>query len=1003
MRYLVDYLRARMGGLGRWRFAVLLPLAILAALVALPRRAVAQIPGVGMCLSGVDVICAADGAYYDLLLTIIRPLWFCNRVLIQSSYYLDELRYQLVQNIFLSGYEVLLAIFGSFFGNLAVLALLLALLLVIVTPFLGGSGSPLNIRMILGITLFAPVLISGLAGMFGNIELARVEVGQQIYAAASASGGTSALSAIIPNAADDIDMAVPAYLYPATDTEATCLRGNDPMRFDRRSGGQGADRTYRPDELAALYLYADLIDIHCPFRRTTTGSYVGSVLNGVDPLVAPHRFFEGAPGSASYLASVNIRQLPSDQREHAKIRVTIGLARLLFGLFVSAIALIYYLIQLVFTVAMIALFVAIPIGIIFGLFRKDWSWAADLLRRGGGILQASWVSTFVLGLIFSALITSANERNAVLFLSVSLGQGFFTVYVLFVAFQSLQSGVSAVTGVLGGAMAAAAGTATMAARGLQRVVLGGAGLTVGGAGLAAAGAMGAAKGAAGVAQMATTFKDASTASGSRRYGMLAALGRSERVAKAGDVARSMGMLTGDQGTADLAALRAGQAATKGQREFTRALRGDGNDHVLGADGKPVKGADGIALTGAKAAAYREKRAGLARAGAETTPPAIFAALEQDATEQQRKRDDVQAQLAARQERKELRRKGETEEAELRRAPQENLGRRQAGAKRAIADAGQRVKGAPAASSSVAQGVEGAPTVQGIGASPRNAVSAVTVGRRQVLAKPAVAGAGQRVQSAPAVSSSAVYAMTEAGRRVVVGDGPAHDATAGGLRRGLKRINTGEVRGAVQGEEAALPVQARRGVPSRTAVHEGATVPLHAEGTAQHVDQATPAQDAAAPAQDAPASQAQDAPAVPSPVAAASGQDAPADPVRVAPTPTQDAPASLAPVAPVPAPPILVTSAPVAAPRAAAPRKDQARPPRQQPRFRRPEAGAVAVPAARAAPVRGYSRPQRAERPATPPLSPERPRQQPTARPARTPAPAAPPPAINPDHPFADID
>lgn len=789
--------------------------AVVAAIALLPSPASAQ-PGVpAFCSNPLDLSCPVDRFFYDQMVTLIRPLWIVNRMMLLGSYYLDELRYQLVQNMFLGGYEQLLALATSVFAYVMLAALLLALLLVVVAPMFGAS-SPLSIPMIMATTVVAPVIFVGLAGIFGTVEQTRMEVSEQIYQATAASGGVEAFRDSIPSAPDaaaaarDQSMEPPAHLYPAEGDTLLCTRGGAVLTFPRRSGGaQGPRRSFRPDELAAAYLYADLVDIHCPYARYDLRTAVGFG-DGYDPLVAPHKYFDTVAGGPAYLLTrdIGVYSWGSGdiaRRQEAKASAAAGLTRMLIGTLMSFAALIYYLMQIVFTLAMVALFVAIPVGTLFGVFQKDWGWARDLLRRGGAILKTSWISSFLLGLLITALTATAQERNGTLFIGMGVLQIVVGVYLLMVSFQSLQSGVAALAGITGSALGAAAGTMGRATRVVTRTAMGAAGLAVGATAVAAGAGLGA-------AAMHTTYRTVAAAGGGRRTAALAALGRSRRVARAGEVARSIGLIGGARGEATTAALRIGQAAARGDREFRRALRGAKDEHVIGADGRPLKDADGRLIGGLDAVAFYEERARLRQQGQPADDAAVLAALGGRREREQEGRARGQRDAAAQRE-------------AAGRAYEEALL-----AQIGEAQAGRNVGGRIAEGAQALAAVAGRAT--GYAQDPTTAIlSAAAAGRRALrqrgprLARGAARGVAEARRSAGAIGRSVAGAGR--GAQAALAPGRGYDRAWRLGEGGRLRAVTGHAAAPPEG----TPREALDGREALRRMRAGATVRFYAGGAA----------------------------------------------------------------------------------------------------------------------------------------------------------------------------
>ncbi|MBX0331518.1 hypothetical protein K2Z83_28085, partial [Oscillochloris sp. ZM17-4] len=363
----------------------------------------------------------------------------------------------------------------------------------------------------------------------------------------------------------------------------------------RHTGGLEGDRVLRPDELAAAYLYAGAADIHCDYAA-------GGQIAGL-----PAQWADAPPG---YAHADDIGDQEVGDRQLWKDALTNGIIRLFLGLFVSLLALVYYAAHLVFTLALVALWVGIPFGLLFGMFQHDFGWAGEYFKSAFDTLKNSWVTSFIIGLLTAGLIAAAQSGNANVFAGIATGTLVFLIFTFFNALGTLRGALGALTSIAGGVMGGGA-----QAMGSAMNMAGGAamGLATGGASTAL-GAMGGVARAAGAAgRMGTVANAATRESGSRAYGIAAAIGSTGVGMQVGEFARQIGVLRGPGGDAVLDAMRAGHASRTSMRAFNQRVRGSAKTGTTLDQAR----ADAANLAAAKEAAKRQRQADVAAQRADT--------------------------------------------------------------------------------------------------------------------------------------------------------------------------------------------------------------------------------------------------------------------------------------------------------------------------------------------------------------------------------------------------
>jgi hypothetical protein len=160
-------------------------------------------------------------------------------------------------------------------------------------------------------------------------------------------------------------MGMPKALYPSN----PCGGG----MLERRSGNG-----LRLDDLAAALLWADAEDIHCPDRGGPSADI-------------PDGFYEAAPGGPGYAVDQDVSLMDAgNNRTQAVASMQRGAIRTFLGILPSSLAVLDTLVQLVFALCLIALWVGLPIGLVFVFFSQTASGVNGLFRRMLGVLQVSW-------------------------------------------------------------------------------------------------------------------------------------------------------------------------------------------------------------------------------------------------------------------------------------------------------------------------------------------------------------------------------------------------------------------------------------------------------------------------------------------------------------------------------------------------------------------------------------------------------------------------------------
>src|SRR5262249_39072899 len=153
-------------------------------------------------------------------------------------------------------------------------------------------------------------------------------------------------------------------LYPANPCGVTLTRPS----------GNGL----RLDDLAAAMLWADAGDIHCPEARGP----------GRD---MPDAFYIAAPEGAGYAVDQDVSMMaPGAPRSEAVKGMQRGAVRTFIGILPALLAVIDGLVQLVFALSLVALWISLPISLLLVFFDAHAGLITALFRRMLQVLQVSW-------------------------------------------------------------------------------------------------------------------------------------------------------------------------------------------------------------------------------------------------------------------------------------------------------------------------------------------------------------------------------------------------------------------------------------------------------------------------------------------------------------------------------------------------------------------------------------------------------------------------------------
>jgi hypothetical protein len=506
----------------KWSHASVLARAIvrlwlrsLTTMALLSTLAIALIPRPALAACGaLDLGACVDAAEYSFYYGIASIGWAIDRTLLQLAYQLDQFRWYLVETAFTAAYQIITNFVSPVYIPVATVALILACVLLMLVPITGALNIVKLRHVILWIVL-TPICVTIGGQLITQAEQIRSQIGSSLFA--QAAGG--APGAIFGSTASD--MPKPQPLYPSN----PCGSGT----LVRRDGA-----AMHMDDLAAALLYANTQDIHCPDR------------GGPSPDI-PDAFYATPPGYAfdGYIGNLNSEV----ERRAAVEGMQRGMTRLFQGALPCLLAVAESLLNLLFSLSLLVLWIGVPLGLMFVYFQQTASGVTGLFRRAVSVFQTSWSSSVVMGLLFSCLLAAARLGNATAYTGFAIGALLLTIYLCLVAGKTLLDSVLTLN------------TTVQSATGLsvtQPIELA---ATVGAAALT------------GGATMTVAGLAASERTKSNTYALGAMAGRLPGMAQVGEVAAAMGWL--DTEGAAYSGLYAGERSTHSWRSFRLQAERDG--------------------------------------------------------------------------------------------------------------------------------------------------------------------------------------------------------------------------------------------------------------------------------------------------------------------------------------------------------------------------------------------------------------------------------------------
>lgn len=340
----------------------------------------------GSTCSPFDLTCPLHDGLYPLIRFGAAAIWQLNRVLLLVAYQLDIARAWVVDTALAGAFSLVVGHVELPLRGMLLLALWVFGICYFLTPFF--SLRLVDLRRLLAYLLVASLLVQSGGTWLSGVERLRSSLGSALLTSTQSLGGAPLVAA-----RDGELSAMDQPLYDGT-ANAICAAPT----LARRPDGQR-----HADDLAARFLFADAVDLHCPGRR-----------GPADDLP------DGFVDDGRYFVNGGLAEL-SEAERHARMALGYqGIVRQAQGIVPSLAAVLEMATNLLFALAMAAAWISIPIALLFAFFLHTEGIFAALVRRLVQILVQSWTVSVLLGLALSLLMTAADAGSIGGYLAAAL-------------------------------------------------------------------------------------------------------------------------------------------------------------------------------------------------------------------------------------------------------------------------------------------------------------------------------------------------------------------------------------------------------------------------------------------------------------------------------------------------------------------------------------------------------------------------------------------------------
>ncbi|MEM8661581.1 MAG: hypothetical protein AAGF35_11910 [Pseudomonadota bacterium] len=441
-----------------------------------------------------DLGACADTHLYNTWKSLTSNTWQINRFLLIGAYQLHQLRWWLVDGVFLTAYSALESLIGPVIAPIAAFVLSLILLSMIALPLLGRMFG--SLRQIFILLIVGSVLLVQVGPLVADVDRWRVTLAGAMF---------EDLNIEVPSRlfGPESGSALPAYaLY----IDATC--GGQEMRRQSISAMTLADT-------AAAMVGATHTDIHCP--QDNQFEFVDLPMSWYEP----HRMDFAYNGDIGYVSE------PSERATYmAKIQS--GFTRSALTIIPSFVAVLEELIHLVFALAMICLGMSFPFLFIVSFFQQSFAAFGQFIMGIMQVIKVSAITSFCLSLLVLLLVSAANTADAIAYIGLSALSATVLSWMVVIALFTLKDSIETASA------SVSAATGYNPQQPIEAVQQG--------VGLAAAATVGAVTGGVGAAAIGA---GALAAGGSASYVLGSMAGSNRGLAQVGGLAAAMGGMNED--------------------------------------------------------------------------------------------------------------------------------------------------------------------------------------------------------------------------------------------------------------------------------------------------------------------------------------------------------------------------------------------------------------------------------------------------------------------------
>jgi hypothetical protein len=344
------------------------------------------ISGEAASCSVLDPTCPLHDGIYALIRYLAAFLWAINRILLLLAYQVDVIRIWIVEEGLRGAFGIVIGEVELPLRGVVLLALWVFGICYFLIPWV--NVRLVDIRRVLSYLLVASVLIQSGGEWLASLERVRGGLGAALLTSARRLDGPQLV------ATRDGEMA--AMDQPIYDGAANAVCATNGLA-QRQHGERHAD------DLAARFLFADAVDIHCPARRMPA-----------DQL--PDGFYE----NGRYFVEDGLSALSEPERQ-ARIQLGLdGVTRQAQGLLPALAAALEMAINLLFALALATTWLSIPIALLFAFFLHTEGIFGALVRRLAQIFIQSWTISVLLGIALALLMAAADAGSVGGYLAAAL-------------------------------------------------------------------------------------------------------------------------------------------------------------------------------------------------------------------------------------------------------------------------------------------------------------------------------------------------------------------------------------------------------------------------------------------------------------------------------------------------------------------------------------------------------------------------------------------------------